>query len=364
MKIALKKHFCSIFICFSILFLFPLNTFAYSIPSNWFLPYSRLELRNGFKGETHPEANEFVELSDSRFVQMNNPAVTANGGVTWIVKNLSYDSTRDITFILTVRSWNATTLSNFSFYPESLVLGYTNHDLTTSWFTVDDVHFFHRDAYNSDQFFGYSVVFTVPADMSNSFSRISLSGSGTWPPLGVSLYAYYNDSAEDMTSADLSAILRILQDIDSNIESGNSSTGIIIDEFDNTHNTFNDVLADYRATESVFFNQFEEYNGHLSATFDGWSWGGLVNCADWVGSTLTSYYNNMGDFRQYIIYPLMLGIALFFLGRGSSIIGHLYRKPTETFTHIERMTDTWKSGGTTHSVSNVSSRRPGGKFRK
>lgn len=204
-----------------------ISAYAYSIPGDWFLPYSRVELRNGFKGETHPDADEFVELSDSRFVHMQNPAVTSNGGITWIVKNLSYDSTRDITFILTVRSWNATTLSDFSFYPESLVLGYINHDLSTTWFTVDDVHFFHRDAFNSDQFFGYSVVFTVPADQANSFSRISLSGSGTWPPLGVSLYAYYSDDSSSSVS-DLAAILAKLEDIE---QSSDEIKGAIEDQY-------------------------------------------------------------------------------------------------------------------------------------
>lgn len=122
------------------------------------------------------------------------------------------------------------------------------------------------------------------------------------------------------------------------IENGNSGTGDVVSEFQDKDSVLNEVVSEYQSVEQQFFDDFTANQEAISADIVGWSWGGLVSCANWVGETMTDYYNNMGDFRQYIIYPLMLGIALFFLGRGSSIIGHLYRKPTVSVVETQSVT--------------------------
>ena len=144
------------------------------------------------------------------------------------------------------------------------------------------------------------------------------------------------------------------------INNGNSSTGGIVSGNNSAIDNLDDVVSEYHATEQQFFDDFNSNQQAIASDIVGWSWGGLVSCANWVGETMTDYYNNMGDFRQYIIYPLMLGIALFFLGRGSSIIGHLYRKPTTTFTHTESRSTL--SNGVRH--TNTVTTRNGGVFRK
>ena len=142
--------------------------------------------------------------------------------------------------------------------------------------------------------------------------------------------------------------------------SGNDESQNTITEFENSSDNLSTTITDYNATQESFYSDFETNQAVIMNDVKSWDWGGLVDCANWIGFTLTDYYNNMGDFKQYIIYPLMLGIALFFLGRGDSIIGHLYRKPTATFTHTE--TRSTMSGGVKH--TNTVTQREGGVFRK
>lgn len=111
-------------------------------------------------------------------------------------------------------------------------------------------------------------------------------------------------------------------------------------------------------------DNFTMYQTDILTDLNGWSWGGLSLCANWVGDTMTSYFQNMGDFKQYIIYPLLLGIALFFIGRGSSIIGHLYRKPTNIHTDTVVTRTTVKNGNTSNTVSHTDTYRAGGVLRK
>lgn len=144
------------------------------------------------------------------------------------------------------------------------------------------------------------------------------------------------------------------------IDEGNNSTGGIVDGNNDAIGNLDSVIEDYRETEQVFFDDFTANQQAITSDIVGWSWGGLVNCANWVGETMTDYYNSMGDFRQYIIYPLMLGIALFFLGRGGSIIGHLFRKPTETTVNTKSVT---RRDGNTRYTTTTTSRR-GGVWRK
>lgn len=155
-------------------------------------------------------------------------------------------------------------------------------------------------------------------------------------------------------------ITGLLTGIRNALTTGSEESQSTVTEFENSSDNLSSTITDYNATQENFYSDFQSNQSVILEDVQGWDWGGLVDCANWIGFTLTDYYNNMGDFKQYIIYPLMLGIALFFLGRGDSIIGHLYRKPTVTFTHTE--TRSTKSGGVTH--TNTVSQREGGVFRK
>lgn len=162
----------------------------------------------------------------------------------------------------------------------------------------------------------------------------------------------------DFTISNLTVNGNVIYNTEEILNFGNENTAGVLEDFSTQHEEFKDVLSEYRAVEQTFFDDFRSNQIAITSDITSWSWGGLISCANWVGETMTDYYNNMGDFRQYIIYPLMLGIALFFLGRGSSIIGHLYRKPLETHTHTvsrsfreldgtkHTSTITFRSGGT------------------
>lgn len=306
-----------------------LPSYAYSIPGNWFLPYSRLELRNGFQGSSTPNSNEFVDLSLNSQAHMDNPAVTSNGGQTWILQVPQYDLTNRTVFIFDARSYLITTESDFSFFPESVSLGFSDHSGNLTWVTPEDVHFFHRDAYTTGLFLGYTVIFTLPEGFENTFSRISFSGSGKWPDLAVSLYAYYPDSDSDSSASDLAAILAKLDDINDSIDNqtdeimgaGSDNSGTI-DNIQSGNSDLEDYISDYTEIEQSMHDKFVETQAALNGDFTGFSWGSLSTCLNWCSDYLQQIYLNSGDFKMMIVLPLLLGIALFFVGRGAVILAN------------------------------------------
>lgn len=148
------------------------------------------------------------------------------------------------------------------------------------------------------------------------------------------------------------------------LNNGNAETDSIVGSANDSLSNLNDIVSSYNGIEDTMLDNFIQYQGDVLTDLQSWSWGGLSLCANWVGDTLTSYYLNMGDFKQYIIYPLLLGIALFFIGRGSAIIGHLYRKPTVITTISNRESITYKNNGVKYTDSKTTIHRDGGVFRK
>lgn len=250
--------------------------------------------------------------------------------------------------------------------------GSANHNLTDV--VIDSI----SGRGNGNVLNGYHIIGKIPESFNGNFRSVYVSGtSGT---IGKYLCAYISITqvnkgtdtavAQSIISAinnQTSVLGGHLGNINSGInkgndliENGNNSTSGIVSDNNSSIDNLDEVVSEYRATEESFFNDFNANQQAITSDIVGWSWGGLVNCANWVGDTLTSYYNNMGDFRQYIIYPLMLGIALFFLGRGGSIIGHLFRKPTETT--VNTMSVFRRDGNTRYTTTTTS--RQGGVWRK
>lgn len=100
---------------------------------------------------------------------------------------------------------------------------------------------------------------------------------------------------------------------------GTPATQETVNQFTQADNTLNSDFNEYQDVEGKYTDDFKRAEAAISEAFTGWSWGSLRPAALWVGQQLTNVYNLSGDFRQYIVYPLLLGVALVFLGRWGSV---------------------------------------------
>ena len=197
---------------------------------------------------------------------------------------------------------------------------------------------------------------TSSASLLHFPSICSSSGRVSW--------AFYALDITENTDSEVNQIITAINNQTDFIVNGDSSTGGIVSGADSSKSELESIVSEYQEIENSMLDNFTLYQDEILVDLRGWSWGGLRSCAKWVGDTLTNYYNNLGDFKQYIIYPLLLGIALFFIGRGSSIIGHLYRKPTVTTTYTESTSTRYRSGNHSGTNTSTTTYREGGVLRK
>lgn len=246
-------------------------------------------------------------------------------------------------------------------------------DITTSSNSFSLVPVYYSSSYVNDTVTGVGIHSYSPTSdrMLSTSSYIYYEFNESIIVNGRVSFSWYIVDVTDSTQEQIDSLISAINnqtdvisgkidDTNNFIDKGNSGTGGIVSDFQDKDNELNEVVSEYQAVEQQFFDDFTANQDAITSDIVGWSWGGLVNCANWVGETMTDYYNNMGDFRQYIIYPLMLGIALFFLGRGSSIIGHLYRKPTTSVVDTQSVST--RRGNTRY--TRTTTHREGGVKRK
>lgn len=175
---------------------------------------------------------------------------------------------------------------------------------------------------------------TYNADLTDSNILLNLDPSvSTFTCESDGYFYFYVVMGADNLNATLSISSLTVTSVDSEgnltteeiLNKGNDATVGIIEDFNDRHNELQDYINNYDDLEQSFKDQFESGQSGIMSDFIGWSWGGLVSCASWISDTMVSYFDNMGDFKQYILYPLMMGIALFFIGRGSVIVASLTR---------------------------------------
>lgn len=382
-KNCLKKYknkiltYVIVFLCLPF---FTFNVFAFTLPLDGYLFYnpSNLNMRLRIYSSVGDVdlVNSYNISNGLEFSNANFPNQTSYTGVLGFrysfgsssgLFEFPFDfSNYDYYSSLTVVNNASSTAMNFE--PTSFsICPYV--DGTLQFIHLSDLSVLSAGGGTSD---GFTIIGKIPDNINSSyiygFRVLGSSGSVADGDFIVNAYIWQIPKGDDYTNADVITAINNqtttlggkIDDINNFIDKGNSSTGGIVSNFQDKDNELNDVVSQYRDVENQFFEDFNTNQSAITSDIVGWSWGGLVNCADWVGTTLTDYYNNMGDFRQYIIYPLMLGIALFFLGRGGSIIGHLFRKPKQSTVDIE--STTFKRGNTRYTTTTTSSK--GGVFRK
>lgn len=371
-KNLLKKYKNKIltFVCvIACLPLFSISSYAYTTYDVFPVDVPlRFEFWSGdtlFSYYLEPNADNLYSLSNVQLNDVNSIYLNIRGSDFF---SLPIDvSIFDYYFISSFYG-EASDISNFTFYPNDIAVQYYDHNGLAYSYDKSDFLVYHTDTV---LYKGFSTSCKIDFTNNSVVGDIVYGGNGSLPAK-LKYEAMFLALPKGLSSGDINAAVVAainnqtsvlggkIDDTNNFIDKGNSSTGGIVSNFKDKDDELNEVVSQYREVENQFFEDFNTNQSAITSDIVGWSWGGLVNCADWVGTTLTDYYNNMGDFRQYIIYPLMLGIALFFLGRGGSIIGHLFRKPTQTTVNTKSVFR--REGNTRYTTTTTS--REGGVFRK
>lgn len=261
-------------------------------------------------------------------------------------------------------------------------------DDDTSAIIHTDVKWFKSESADT---VSYSVFMPFPEPLTNQdFTTI---------PIGISLVNEYSSlssippnimvegqiyAVNKGTEIDMSGVIAILQSIDNNtsntntiitqeftklfnlLEKGNNQSSTVISELKDNLLTFNAISEQLGEFENEMLVGIITYNDIAKEQMSSVEFtGGLLNCANWVTDKYMDFFNESGDFKQYFIYPLLLGLALFFIGRGSVILGNLYRKPTESSTTTITESTSVKTGkNSRQTLSTTSSYKKGGRLRK
>lgn len=219
--------------------------------------------------------------------------------------------------------------------PSSLSLYEFINDRTQSYMWSNNAIEKHVD-YNRDTYTVSGIYsFTMSEDI-----FLNTGGALVWEQTetivfnGRCSWAFYALDVTDNTESEVNQIVAAINNQTDFIVNGDDSTSGIVSQFQSNLNEFNSVINQFDDIENGFISDFTSSNDEIKSTLSDYQFtGNLLTCANWVTDRYMDFFDNSGDFKQYFIYPLIMGIALFFIGRGQVILGNLYRKPYDNSTH-------------------------------
>lgn len=261
-------------------------------------------------------------------------------GETYVYMDVIYTSDRicsglaDITFkygniSVSYGLFDGEGVSDITFYvPET---GYRTYQIdfnNTSYFVY---RFTIRDNDPSNPFWTATAL-SKPA----ATSVLNLSFSFDDTPVAVgSQSATINNGLEGITRAkialyletlvnsgltvDTSAIESLLQQIITNQNAGNQQSQDVVNDNDQQISDGIDIVDEYDGLTSTFDSDFVNSQEDIQDIMSDSSLTQFSDAAIWFTQQLASLYNSMGDMKILVTLPLLLGIALFFIGRGNVI---------------------------------------------
>lgn len=112
----------------------------------------------------------------------------------------------------------------------------------------------------------------------------------------------------------------------------NPAASDVVDDNDDLIDQGTDVIGDYDDLVSTFDSDFGDQQEEMTDILQNTSLTAFSDAAIWFTQQLGSLYTSMGDMAILVTLPLILGVALFFIGRGSIV----FRAP-----NVETVTQTW-----------------------
>lgn len=106
----------------------------------------------------------------------------------------------------------------------------------------------------------------------------------------------------------------------------NPAASDVVDDNDDLIDQGTDVIGDYDDLVSTFDSDFGDQQEEMTDILQNTSLTAFSDAAIWFTQQLASLYSSMGDMQILVTMPLLLGIALFFIGRGALA----FRSPEST----------------------------------
>lgn len=98
------------------------------------------------------------------------------------------------------------------------------------------------------------------------------------------------------------------------------------DQLQDQTSTSESLMNNYQSQEDLHFNDFN--NSFQQMDFSSMNFSGdILSTAQWLSNVVQLTFVNIGDFKLLMILPLLLGVILFLIGRGSSVFRQPYEKP-------------------------------------
>lgn len=108
--------------------------------------------------------------------------------------------------------------------------------------------------------------------------------------------------------------------------SGNSSSNTVINNNDQQNSSGETVINQYDQLTSTFESDFDDSQTEMVTILHNTNLTQFSDAAIWFTQQLGFLYNSLGDMKILVAMPLILGIALFFIGRGNVV----FRSPNTT----------------------------------
>lgn len=139
---------------------------------------------------------------------------------------------------------------------------------------------------------------------------------------GRTSWGFYLYDITDSSESEVNQIVTAINNQTTNIMNAGSSYGGTTSDILSGNDSLSGYIDDYTQIEQAMHDNFESAQSALIGDFTGFTWGSLSNTLNWTSNYLQEIYLNSGDFKMMIILPLLLGIALFFIGRGRIILSN------------------------------------------
>lgn len=153
--------------------------------------------------------------------------------------------------------------------------------------------------------------------------------ASSWPGSPTSSANYFEFSPFEIGTCTVVAsadpndgVLLELDKINVLLSSGNSNSQAATGTLNDSVSDFNNIAGQYDQVEGQYTEQMKENLNAIAPTVSEFGFtGNLLTASLWFGEQLTNVFDRLYDFKNYIIIPLILGLALFFIGRGSMLFG-------------------------------------------
>lgn len=161
---------------------------------------------------------------------------------------------------------------------------------------------------------GKSITFKI----NQPFSNIRFDFNSAWSPQSLSVWDFsivrFSKSVASSQGIDLTDVENYLGIGDSStsgiISGANSGLGSTTSDFNNMQ----DKLDEYENLENEYFGKYDSAVVGISDTVTGFTFNQILPARSWLSTQMTTCYNSMGDFKFYILFPVIMGIRLIFIG--------------------------------------------------